>query len=153
MSAGVFEYRMNETATRQQRVSTPRFILNDGRQFFTGGNVSDNFDPVDFTFFLTFQPVNVKQDKTVPSDFSLRQNYPNPFNPTTTISFSVREKSDITISVYSVLGELVTTLFQGSVNAGDHSVKFNAGNLASGMYICQIRNAANIISKKMLLLK
>jgi flagellar hook assembly protein FlgD len=85
------------------------------------------------------------------------QNYPNPFNPATTIEFSLPEKSEVTLNIYSSLGELVTTLAAGSFDAGYHTVNFDASKLTSGTYMYQITaNYAGKIftsTKKMSLVK
>lgn len=95
-----------------------------------------------------------KTDLTAPSKFSLEQNYPNPFNPSTTIQFSLNEESDITLSLYSITGELVTEIIKNSTfSKGTYKVTLDASNLASGTYIYTIKNKNNQLSKKMLLLK
>jgi hypothetical protein len=90
---------------------------------------------------------------SVASTFELSQNYPNPFNPTTQIDFSVPQQSTVQLKVYNTLGQLVTTLVNGNLSAGLHSVTFDARNLASGLYIYRL-SAGNFTSvKKMMLLK
>ncbi len=89
-----------------------------------------------------------------PEEFSLNQNYPNPFNPTTTIEFSVVEPSNVTLSIYSITGELITTLIDGKeFNTGAYKAAFDAKGLASGTYIYTIKSGTQTISKKMTLLK
>ena len=96
----------------------------------------------------------VDEIKASPNAFALHQNYPNPFNPVTTIPFSLQKEDEITISVYNVLGEMVTTIVQGFFNAGNHSVSFDAGNLTSGTYIYVINSSSGLrASKKLMLLK
>lgn len=97
----------------------------------------------------------IEQDFTrIPSEFSLGQNYPNPFNPSTTIEFSIMEESEITLSVYSLTGELVTDLIKSSnYNSGVYKVSFDASSLSSGMYIYKLDNGIQTISKKMTLIK
>lgn len=74
-----------------------------------------------------------------PVQFALRQNYPNPFNPTTTISFSLPAESFVTLKVYNILGQEVTTLYDNQLlSDGDQSVAFNAMNLSSGVYFYKI---------------
>ncbi|MFC2094780.1 YCF48-related protein, partial [Bacteroidota bacterium] len=70
----------------------------------------------------------------VPDQFKLSQNYPNPFNPTTKINYSVPVDGFVTISIYNILGEEVTTLINANVKAGNYEVTFDATNFASGMY-------------------
>ncbi len=78
----------------------------------------------------------LKSGNVQPTDFALLNNYPNPFNPSTKISFNLPSQSIVNISVYNVLGEMVSNLIQNqSFGAGQHSVSFNAANLPSGMYL------------------
>jgi flagellar hook assembly protein FlgD len=87
----------------------------------------------------------------------LYQNYPNPFNPTTTIEFSLPEKSEVVISIYNSLGEKVRELVNGSMEAGYQRVVLDARELPSGTYVYQINAKGStksfIQSKKMTLLK
>lgn len=71
-------------------------------------------------------------------EYKLNQNYPNPFNPTTTIEYSIPSKSDVSIKIFDILGRLVSSLVDEVRHSGLHRITFNAGNLASGMYIYQI---------------
>ncbi len=86
-------------------------------------------------------------------DFELDQNYPNPFNPTTSIKFAVKSAADVKLSVYNVLGEEVANLVNGRVNAGVHSVEFNAANFNSGVYFYKLNVDGNSLTKKMVLAK
>jgi hypothetical protein len=92
-------------------------------------------------------------EKKLASDFRLYQNYPNPFNPETIISFSVPEKSHVLLSVFNILGEHVSTIVNKEVSSGEHSVKFNGGDLPSGTYCYTLNINGRIKSNKMLLLK
>jgi len=88
-------------------------------------------------------------------NFSLAQNYPNPFNPETTIIFSVPVSGHFSLSVYNIVGELLTVLLDGNINAGEHFVKLNAENLnlASGIYFYSLKSGINVQCKKMIYLK
>ncbi len=95
---------------------------------------------------------------TTPKKFYLRDNYPNPFNPTTTIKFGLPEPSQVTLTIYNVLGQKVFELTKKSLAAGGHLFKFDASRLSSGMYIYRIHATSVsgkdfILSKKMMLLK
>ena len=86
------------------------------------------------------------------------QNYPNPFNSGTTINYSLPEKSDIQIVIYSLLGQPVRTLINSSSHSGLHNVTWdgrdNKGNAVSGgIYLYRIRTEKFTAVKKMLLLK
>jgi len=88
-----------------------------------------------------------------PDCFELYQNYPNPFNPTTVISYSIPKASYVIITVYDVLGNLITTLVNENQEAGSYTVYFNAGELSNGIYYYKIRSGNFVAIKKMLLLK
>lgn len=90
---------------------------------------------------------------TVIDGYKLSQNYPNPFNPTTTINFELPKNGYTTLKVYDMLGNEVATLIDKEMTAGQHSVKFNAQNLASGTYLYQLNVNGVRISNKMILMK
>ena len=120
------------------------------------GKYSYRLKQIDFDGTFEYSPI-IEVDVSAPNKFTLYQNYPNPFNPTTTIEFSIPERSNVTISVFNALGELVTTLVNGSLEAGYQKVSFNASNLTSGTYIYQIKaissNRSFVDTKKMILIK
>ncbi len=93
-----------------------------------------------------------EQDKLV-TTFNLFQNYPNPFNPNTHINFTLPKDSNVKLVVYDVLGREVARLVDGRVQAGDHSINFNAGNLSSGLYFYRLQTDNEVVVKKMMLLK
>lgn len=102
---------------------------------------------------VTFTLTGVNDPVTTPNKFELEQNYPNPFNPSTTIRFTIPEKSNVTLKVFDMLGREVTTLVNEVKDAGTHKVTFDASNLTSGMYLYTI-NAGNFTAtKKMILVK
>ncbi len=80
-------------------------------------------------------------------------NYPNPFNPTTKISFSIQQKSQIKLKIFDVLGREVANLVDGVYEVGKYEVTFDAGKLSSGVYFYNLTTGNNSISKKMLLVK
>ncbi|MGA7721729.1 MAG: T9SS type A sorting domain-containing protein [Ignavibacteriaceae bacterium] len=89
----------------------------------------------------------------LPNSYSLSQNYPNPFNPSTVINYSIQKASNVTLTVYNVLGQKVASLVNGFKQAGSYSVSFDATKLASGVYFYRIE-AGNFVSvKKMMFMK
>jgi len=88
-----------------------------------------------------------------PGEFSLDQNYPNPFNPTTEIRFTLPEDNHVQLKVFNSLGQEVQTLIDQMAPAGNHTVKLDAKNLATGMYFYRIQAGGFVAMKKMLLLK
>lgn len=79
--------------------------------------------------------------------FRLLQNYPNPFNPSTTIRFAVPERFHVTLIVYDILGRHIATLVDDLVDPGAYSHVFDAGHLASGIYLYRLY-AGNYIETK-----
>jgi hypothetical protein len=90
---------------------------------------------------------------TLPSEYVLFQNHPNPFNPSTSIEFAVPKQTQLKINVYNLMGELVSTIAEGTFESGFHQITFNAANLSTGTYIYRIESSDLTISKKMLLIK
>jgi hypothetical protein len=89
----------------------------------------------------------------IPAVFALEQNYPNPFNPSTTIKFALPKASVAKLTVYNLLGQKVSTLVDGQLEAGVHSVRFDATRLATGVYFYRLEAGDYLSHKKMLLLK
>jgi hypothetical protein len=87
-----------------------------------------------------------------PTSYALSA-YPNPFNPTTTISFSLPQASEVSLTVYDVLGQQVAQLVNGTLNAGEHRLTFEAANLPSGVYITRLATSAQTLTQKILLMK
>jgi hypothetical protein len=93
------------------------------------------------------------RDLQVPSSFTLQQNYPNPFNPTTQISFTLAQRSFVSLKVYDATGGEVITLVHGTLPAGPHAAKFEAAGLTSGIYFYTLRANGFAATRKMLLVQ
>ena len=97
-------------------------------------------------------------DENLPFVYSLQQNYPNPFNPTTTIQFSVPDRSKTDLKVFDIMGREVITLVNQTLEPGYHQIIWNGRNgfgqsIASGMYFTVMRSENFKAVKKMVLLK
>lgn len=110
-----------------------------------------NYDPQN-TDYSRFVKVYDKVSE-IPSKFELKQNYPNPFNPETVIEFSLPKSSNVTLIVYNSLGQEVAKLIDEPLSAGSYKVKFNGGNLSSGVYFYKLTAGDQSSVKKMLLIK
>jgi len=97
--------------------------------------------------------ISVKKEAELPEAYNLSQNYPNPFNPSTNIEFSIPKASHISLKIYNVLGQEVSTLVNETKEAGSYIATFNANNLPSGIYYYTIKAGNYIASKKMMLIK
>ena len=85
--------------------------------------------------------------------FIITQNYPNPFNPSTTIKYSIPEKSVVTLKVYDILGSEIETLINEEKPIGTYELTWNADNLPSGVYFYQLQAGNYVKTKKMILMK
>ncbi len=96
---------------------------------------------------------SVEESELVIKSFELYQNYPNPFNPSTTIRFTLPRREYVTLKVFDPLGREVATLVDRELNAGEHSIVFDARDLPSGVYFAQME-AGNVVQRiKMMILK
>lgn len=113
------------------------------------------FERMSKKVFPTLVDVN-EMISTKEFNFRLNYNYPNPFNPFTTISFKIPYYTNIIISVYNILGEKVTELFNGEMYAGENKIVWNGLNnenksVSSGVYIYRIITPDKCFSGKMIL--
>jgi photosystem II stability/assembly factor-like uncharacterized protein len=119
----------------------------DGSNAWAVGNIGviiTNYTP----------PTNVdNENNIVPNSLVLEQNYPNPFNPSTTIKFSVPERSNTIIKVYNTVGSEVATLLNEVKQPGTYEVNFNATDFSSGAYFYSVQTDNFREVKKMILLK
>jgi photosystem II stability/assembly factor-like uncharacterized protein len=95
--------------------------------------------------------VTAADDPSIP--YLLGQNYPNPFNPSTMIEFSLPKNDLVELKVYDVAGRLVATVLDKQMEAGVHTVHYDAKGLASGIYFYRLRTSAGVQTKKMVLLR
>jgi hypothetical protein len=98
-------------------------------------------------------PTGIDDGDDLPVTFSLTQNYPNPFNAVTSIAFELGDDTRMELSVYDITGGKVATLVDGIMEAGRHSVNWNAENFASGVYFYRLKTESEHSTGKMTLLK
>ncbi len=123
-------------------------------QFYVG--VHDEYYVNNWT--VTGGSVGVAEKPTVPQEFALLSNYPNPFNPSTTISYSLDRTEQIELTVYTMLGTKISTLFSGVQTAGRHEIQWNGMDengrqASSGLYIYMLKTSTRTDYDKMTLLK
>jgi hypothetical protein len=96
---------------------------------------------------------SVEDESGLPKQFALEHNYPNPFNPSTTIKYELPRTSNVTLSVYDILGREVSVLVNEKREAGVHEVKFDGSNLASGVYFYRLQAGDFVATNELVLLK
>ena len=142
----IYAYVVGRGSDAISSITAAREKVNDAIRFY-----DTNFS--DYTVGIN----NYSQNE-LPDNFRLFQNYPNPFNPSTTIEYSIpnavnSQKSIVNLTVYDILGREVATLVDKPQPPGNYKVRFNAGNLASGVYFYRLEVNDFMASRKMLLLK
>jgi hypothetical protein len=96
----------------------------------------------------------IVSEDIIPAEYSIEQNYPNPFNSSTNIEFSLPEDvANVKLSIYNALGEKVTELVNTSLQGGKYRYEWNAQNVATGIYVYELRTVTFVALKKMVLLK
>ncbi|MEJ2542671.1 MAG: T9SS type A sorting domain-containing protein [Calditrichaceae bacterium] len=96
---------------------------------------------------------NYSEETNLPKKFKLEQNYPNPFNPSTRINYQLPEKKHVSLKIYDIQGNLVASLVDKDMDAGYHTIEWNASGYASGVYFYRIKTGSYVATKRLLLLK
>mgnify|MGYP001224698770 FL=1 len=86
-----------------------------------------------------------------PEKFTISQIYPNPFNPITTISYSIPTSQHVVLNIYNLKGEKIETLVNGFHSLGNYYIDWNASDVASGIYLVQLKGTDNLSTKKIFL--
>ena len=100
-----------------------------------------------------FNTFSLNDELSIPERFSLEEPYPNPFNPITMLNFAIPSEVHVSISVYNLQGRKIETLLSGNLEAGYHSVKWNADDHASGMYFVKMIAGDYMDTQKLMLIK
>ena len=108
---------------------------------------------------LAAAPAEIESDKIEiagekPTGFVLSGAYPNPFNPRTSFSLTVKERQEVTVEVFNLLGIRVKRLFEGTMESGEtRTFVFEADDLPSGIYLYRARGQKFTATRQMTLLK
>jgi len=103
---------------------------------------------------IELYPLGIKDnEKEMPLNYYLSQNYPNPFNPSTIIQFNLKESGKVDLAVYNILGEKIATLINEFREAGKHTIKLDATQLVTGIYVYRIKVNDFMEAKKLMVLR
>jgi len=134
--------------------------MEHGSFSFYGSINQGRVDPVLLCRLLDHQPTEIQESskKNIPRQIPLIKNFPNPFNPETTIYFTLPEKAHITLRVYNLLGQIVTTLYEGPKTAGNHTIVWNGNNnmgqrMSTGIYLIYLTANNHLITRKISLIR
>lgn len=140
------DYRFNIQGTPEERFSARENTL-----------IKQGFPETgDSRFVLSIQPGGVAPGNAsqLPESVKLNPNYPNPFTTSTTIPFELAEDSEVTLTIWNMIGQKVATLVDGMREAGSHTdVSWNANNMPSGIYIARFEVGGEVYTRKMTLIK
>ncbi len=128
----------------------------DGEYDFTIECIDDDEETDDQQYTMTIEePIGIEDGEinARPESFELIGNYPNPFNATTSISFRIPGAGYASLDIFNVLGQKVTTLHEGQLNAGLHTFYWNAGDAPSGVYLYKLSLEGETQVMKMTLMK
>ena len=113
-----------------------------------------------FTYAGEFEIVDImvvngsdEIDVITPAVFTLGAAYPNPFNPSTSIALEVADAGNVNVAVYNLMGQMVSTLSEGYMNAGSYTLTWEASDQVSGMYLVRAETAGFVSTQKLLLIK
>ena len=88
-----------------------------------------------------------------PSAFTLTEAYPNPFNPSTSLSINMPENGYVSVKAYNLAGQVVSVITEGSMDAGSHTMTWDASSLSSGVYLITAEYAGSVATQKVMLMK
>ena len=140
------------TLSNQHSSFTDNFVEPNQNYFYMIEAIDDGGNS-GWTSELSTSITGIEPETGTPTEFALEQNYPNPFNPSTIVSFSVPQSSYVTLKVYDILGNEITTLVDETKEAGRYDINFDASSLSTGVYLYKINAGSFTSIKKMLLMK
>lgn len=130
----------------------------NGQSYVTTSGVWGAYTAGEIMIRAIVVPGTSNDDNVAPALKLSASNYPNPFNPTTTISYSVPTSGMTSVKVFNLKGQMINTLVNSEMNAGNHTVVWNGTDangkaVASGLYFVRVDNNAKAVTRKMLLSK
>jgi hypothetical protein len=127
------------------------YAVDPGKNTVVAGPFSTGLPPLTIAYAGESVPVIVTDETPIP--FTLKNACPNPFNPATTLSFSLDRGMRITLDVYTVTGQKAAEPARGFYPAGEHSIKWDASGMASGVYCIRLTDGKTALFQKVMLMK
>ena len=115
----------------------------------TGSGTSNDYATIKYSQTTGITPIS----NEIPERFSLSQNFPNPFNPATIIRFDIQKHGLVSLKVYDILGRVLSTLTNESLQPGTYEADFDASGITSGVYFYRLEANGFSDVKRMVLLK
>jgi 5'-nucleotidase/UDP-sugar diphosphatase len=142
--AGLTPTNLTDTGLMEYEVVHDYIVANSPVNYAVEGRIED---------VAGGTPVEEITAVQVPEEFALSQNYPNPFNPETTGNFTVPKTSQVSVSVYNMLGQKVALLLDSRLEAGSHTAQWDASNMSAGIYFCRLKAGETKLTRRMVLVK
>ncbi|GEM_PF-1073706 len=140
-------YRAGYGTTADQH----QYSYSDNVSNLPAGKIQYRLKQIDYNG--SFEYSDIVEVTLLPNDLTLSQNFPNPFNPTTTISFTIPEKDFVTLKVFDLNGQEISTLIKSTMDGGSYNINFDANKLPSGVYVYSLSTSKTHFSRKMTLIK
>ena len=147
--------RMPKSGSQGARTEAILRTLSPGTYYWRVQAVDNQFAGSPFSEEGTFTVTSTSADPDplAPRAYALRQNYPNPFNPATTIAYELPHASHVSVTVYDMLGQQVSVVVDGTMEAGVHEVRFDASGLSSGLYHYRLSAGSFVQTRSMVLVR
>jgi hypothetical protein len=127
------------------------FVVDPKTNMVTAGPFSTSLPPL--TLAYVDGSINTSVNEPEPVFFAISKIFPNPFNPQTTISFTLSRKADITLTVFSATGQKAAELVSSPLDAGKHSIVWDAKGSASGVFFVRLSDGKRSVYSKCTLMK
>lgn len=164
----IYRAKVKDIISDQSIISNPQNIIEITGELTFEDKPKGEPDGLEYAYYVTsvsrnnvesdFQKVEIEvvsaeNEESLPHSLSLEQNYPNPFNPTTNIHFSLPNNTYVQLDIFDITGQRVATLLDERVNAGTHSVVWDATGHSSGLYLYRLQADGYTKTKSMTLMK
>jgi hypothetical protein len=146
-------YSIDNLMPASYSVYADKFNYNSTSQNNISINYSNTLSQNVSLTLTSLSTTSEKEPKTQITDYILTQNYPNPFNPTTVINYQIPEAGWVTLKVYNIIGQEITTLVNNFQAAGSYNVVFDGSKLESGIYFYVLNAGKTTLTRKMVLIK
>jgi len=104
-------------------------------------------------FVIDANALGVDEELILPGTFEIGAAYPNPFNPSVSVPVKLGSKAAVNVRIFDILGRQVAELNKGTLDAGSHTMNWNAENLASGVYFLNIQAGTETAIRKVVLMR
>ncbi len=133
------------------------FIIQSEDGFFNSSvyvQADSNISPIVVSYSVGHRITAIEKEKTQNStDFGVTQNFPNPFNSSTVINFTIPRVDHVTIKIFNLAGEELTTIQNGVLSAGRHQIRWQPLDLTSGTYFYRLQTSDLVDTKKLVLIR